>query len=419
MNNLYIMNTWRLGQGRWTCPPVPFRSMIILKTHSNKLSIFLVLLLLLSGCGEDNMANQDSSSSSEGKYETTYQEGFPQEASSALSTFMQHVLSDSVDRKLVDEDGNLIFTDGNRSAEETSVIYYQFTEEQLKDYYKPLLQTEELNVSLNPLKQSNSLEKLRTPLENYEQYSLPSIAMKENNRLEIKTTENQRIIELNNEMKQYGITGTTEFIMNIEAVNEDNFVIVLADTAKGSRLRELYYLFIKRDLSDFTITQLKYEETQELINSNVLTPFYDIFPGAGDYKSIFNNVSILDVTTNKITEIKDNDLLSEDGKFVYLNGAAEELSEGEQRIQTIENYAKGNDIYEEQFNIDFDRISERMDFETNKISIAKTNYFNEDYIILHLLYRGKTIGEGGGTNVIVDLQNKQKPTAYLVNLGME
>ena len=73
------------------------------------------------------MANQDSSSSSEEKYETTYQEGFPQEASSALSTFMQHVLSDSVDRKLVDEDGNLIFSDGNRSAEESSVIYYQFT----------------------------------------------------------------------------------------------------------------------------------------------------------------------------------------------------------------------------------------------------------------------------------------------------
>ncbi|WP_226529192.1 hypothetical protein [Metabacillus niabensis] len=365
------------------------------------------------------MANQDSSSSSEEKYETTYQEGFPQKASSALSTFMQHVLSDSVDRKLVDEDGNLIFTDGNRSAEETSVIYYQFTEEQLKDYYKSLLQTEELNVSLNPLKQSNSLGKLRNPLENYEQYSLPSIAMKENNQLEIKTTENQRIIDLNNEMKQYGITGTTEFIMNIEAVNEENFVIVLADTAKGSRLRELYYLFIKRDLSDFTITQLKYEETQEIINSNVLKPFYDIFPGEGDYKSLFNNISILDVTTNKITEIKDNDLLSEDGKFVYLNGAAEELSDGEQRIQTIENYAKGNDIYEEQFNIDFDRISEKMDFETNKISIAKTNYFNEDYIVLHLLYRGKTIGEGGGTNVIVDLQNKQKPTAYLVDLGME
>ena len=406
------MNIGEWGQGRWTCPPVPFRSMIIVKIHCKKLSFFLVLLLLLTGCGEDNMTNQDSSSSSEEKYETTYKEGFPQEASSALSTFMQHVLSDSVDRKLVDEDGNLIFSDGNRSAEETSVIYYQFTEEQLEDYYKPLLQMEELNVSLNPLKQSNSLEKLRTPLENYEQYSLPSIVMKDNNQLEIKTTGNQRIIDLNHEMKQYGITGTTKFILNIEAVNENNIVIVLADTAKGSRLRELYYLFIKRDLSDFTITQLKYEETQEIINSNVLKPFYDIFPGTGDYKSIFNNISILDVATNKITEIKDNDLLSEDGKYVYLNGAADELPDGEQRIQTIENYAKGNDIYEEQFDIDFDTISKKMDFETNKISIAKTNYFNEDYIVLQLLYRGKTIGEGGGTNVIVDLQNKQNPTAY-------
>lgn len=390
-----------------------------MKTHSKTLSFILVLLLLLSGCGEDNMTNQESSSSSEERYETTYKEGFPKEASPALTEFIQYYITARIDRELLNNNGTLVFSDGNVSPEENKVSYFQFTEEQLKDYYEPLFQANDPNKMLYDLKQPDNIKKLRSPLKNIDQYSLPSVTIRESNQLEIKTTENQRTIDLNEAMKDYGVTSDTKFIVNIEDMNENNIVFVLEDLEKSGYQNELYYLFINRELSDFTITQLKYGETQEVFNTNELKPFYDLFPGEGDYRSVLDEISILNVKTNNITEIKDNDLLSEDGKFVYLNGAAEELSDGEQRIQTIENYAKGNDIYEEQFDLDFDAISKQLNFETNKISIARTNYFNEDYIVLRLLYRGKTIGHGGVTNVIVDLQNKKKPTAYLVDLGIE
>lgn len=390
-----------------------------MKTHSKTLSFILVLLLLLSGCGEDNMTNQESSSPSEERYETTYKEGFPKEASPALTEFIQYYITARIDRELLNNNGTLVFSDGNVSPEENKVSYYQFTEEQLKDYYEPLFQANDPNKMLYDLKQPDNIKKLRSPLKNIDQYSLPSVTIRESNQLEIKTTENQRTIDLNEAMKDYGVTSDTKFIVNIEDMNENNIVFVLEDLEKSGYQNELYYLFINRELSDFTITQLKYGETQEVFNTNELKPFYDLFPGEGDYRSVLDEISILNVKTNNITEIKDNDLLSEDGKFVYLNGAAEELSDGEQRIQTIENYAKGNDIYEDQFDLDFDAISKQLNFETNKISIARTNYFNEDYIVLRLLYRGKTIGHGGVTNVIVDLQNKKKPTAYLVDLGIE
>lgn len=139
---------------------------------------------------------------------------------------------------------------------------------------------------------------------------------------------------------------------------------------------------------------------------------------------MFNRVSILDENTNTITTIKERDLLSEDGPFVYLNSyvgelPGEDLPDGVQRIQTIENYAKGNKAYEYQFNLDYSAISKQLDFATNRIRIARIIYFNKDYVVLHLLYKGRLIGDGGSTNVIVDLQDKKKPITYLVDLGLE
>ncbi|WP_368658059.1 hypothetical protein AB3Z07_24675 [Metabacillus halosaccharovorans] len=384
-----------------------------MKTYSKTLSFFLLLLLLLSGCEGDKANNQESA------VEITYKKGLPTETSPALSEFIQHYVTGSFDRELLNKNGTLVFSDSNRNKEQTSVTYYKFTEEQLKDYYEPLIRTDDPSLRLYDLKQTDNITKLLSPLKNIDEYFLPSVTMKENNQLEIKVLQNQRTIDLNEEMKDYGVTSDTKFIVNIENMNENNIVLVLEDIGKSGYQNELYYLFINRELSHFTITQLKYGETQEVFNSNELKPFYDLFPGEGDYRSVLNKIYILNVKTNKITEIKDNDLLSEDGKFVYLNGAVEDLSDGNQQIQTLENYAKCNDIYEEQFDLDFETISKEMGFDTSRIHIARTNYFNEDFIILRLLYSGKLIGEGGVTNVIVDLQNKQKPTAYLVDLGME
>lgn len=73
MNNMYMMNTWRVGTGTMDLSPVPFRSMIIVKTHNKILSFFLLLLLLLFGCGEDKMTNQESAA------EITYKKGLPRD----------------------------------------------------------------------------------------------------------------------------------------------------------------------------------------------------------------------------------------------------------------------------------------------------------------------------------------------------
>jgi len=81
--------------------------------------------------------------------------------------------------------------------------------------------------------------------------------------------------------------------------------------------------------------------------------------------------------------------------------------------------ANGNDTYETEFVLDFNTIAKKLELETNGVSTSNINYFNENYVILGLNFTGTFVGTAGFTNVIVDLQNKQKPTAYLVDLGME
>lgn len=377
--------------------------MITILRKITKLTLVILLTLLLCACGQ----------------KVEYQHGFPEEPSPALNRFIQYNLTGGLDREILNKNSTLVFTDRNGNEKQTSITYYQFTEKQLEAYYEPLFEAKEPNRMLYDLKQTDRIAQLHSSVENIDQYSLPSVMMQDNNQLEIKIEDNQKTIELNEAMKDYGVTNTTEFIINVEAVNEGSMVITLEDIEKLGQAREKYYLFIDQGLSDFAITQLKYEEMQEIVDSNVLDSYSDIFPKEGEYRSLFNGISILNVETNKITNIQENDLLSEDGKFVYLNGAMEELSDGEQQIQTIANYAKGNNIYEAQFQLDFDKISKQLDFETNKISIANVNYFNEDYAVLNLLYKGKTIGDGGHTNVLVDLQNQETPIVYLVDLGIE
>ncbi|MBU7594492.1 hypothetical protein [Metabacillus halosaccharovorans] len=74
-----------------------------MKIHSKTVSFFLVLLLLLSGCEEDKMTNQKFA------VEITYKKGFPTEASPALSEFIQHYVTGSFDRELLNKNGNIDF----------------------------------------------------------------------------------------------------------------------------------------------------------------------------------------------------------------------------------------------------------------------------------------------------------------------
>ncbi|MGG0837977.1 hypothetical protein ABE057_12490 [Bacillus paralicheniformis] len=377
-------------------------------------SIFIVCLLVITGCGKDQ--NQ----------EITYKKGFPKEDSRGLTEFMKSYLTGSTDQKILEVNDVTLFSTVNPQGQ--AIRYIQYTQDQLKEYYKPLFTAKKPKMTLNKLYQIERLQKLlHHPIQHKEKYHLPAIKKLSNNQLEVKTKKNKKTLDLPKLLKNYGVKKSDELEINLYAVNSKSFSVVIQDFSMKDRINSTIGLFITQELTNIESTVITKEKLQNTLSTGKLKDYYDLFTkvdNSGRYSLFFFDDMILDKRTNQLIDIKKEDCLSEDGKYVYINGAKEKetnvMSDGIQKIQTMDDYLKGNEKYEAQFKIDFKQIAKEMDFNAGDARIANIHYFNKDYVVLYISYHGKPIGTAGSVNVLIDLQkNKQQPTAYLVDLGIE
>ncbi|MGG0855785.1 hypothetical protein [Metabacillus fastidiosus] len=386
---------------------------------------FIILfLLILTGYGTNYLLNSSF-------LKTTYVHHFPEKQSPALTKFMnKYILLSSV-RKLFKEDNNFIFVDENGRTDDKSILYYEYTEEQVEKYYEPILGTDEkLNKILKSLRSIDKVEKeLLKPLENPLTYSLPIVTMEEHNQLRVKTTLNETVLDLPKLMKEYEVKETDKLVFNLLENNKENFVLEIADYDRKDSKGEILFLtvFIKKDLSEITISEWFDEAVQKKLDTGDLNPFLEDFQkvGALGKYAFLDGRTIIDIKTKKIVKINEKDYLSNDGEYIYINGRKDVLEDGIQKIQTIDNYIAQNEVYEIEYKLDYKKIAKELDFATSGfgiksgIGLAAINYFNENYIVLSLTYKGRVVGTAGSINVLIDFQkNKQKPTFYLVDLGI-
>ncbi|MED4401921.1 hypothetical protein ABET41_20075 [Metabacillus fastidiosus] len=379
--------------------------------------LIVLLLLFLVGCEEKKMSMEPKQNT------VTYKENFPVESSPALTKFMSTYFNQN-NNLLVHYNNQFVYSKDNANAEEREIAYYEFNESVLEKSYGPLLGKKVSEKELDKIAQSQKKEwEQNELLADTKQYKLPSIVLKENNQLEVKTAEGEKTIDLPELLKEYGVKESDELVINMRQVNDQMFTLDIQDLDIEDPEEGILYigLFIKPDLSDFTASKLMNKDLQAAIDSSKLDAYKDSFNKVGDskrYALVFED-AILDLEENQIIEIKESDYLSNDGKYIYINGAKDKLEDGIQKIQTIENYAAGNDVYETEFMLDYEKIAKELEFVTSGIGLADINYFNEKYVVLSLTYNGKVVGEAGFTNVIIDLQNdKTSPIFYLVDLGL-
>ncbi|MCY7769304.1 hypothetical protein MOC74_02565 [Bacillus haynesii] len=368
------------------------------------ISIFIVCLLVIAGCGKDDVQ------------EVIYEKGLPKEDSPAFKEFMRYELGLARETTLSYQDHAYTITRSTKKG----IQYYKYTDKELEDFYKPFfLAKRDLSKKLYDLAQVSFLEKRKINNELGE--NLPEITLNKRNVLKVKTTSGEKNFELPSAKGK-------KVFKALEAINKDNMLIqvevceILKNGDYGDG--QSYYLFIKQDLSKHQL--VKEDELHTTLESGKLKDYLSVFPkvtGEGAYLKLFDNY-IFEKETNKVRKIKDTDILSEDGKYVYINGAKQEenfiISDGIQQIQTVDNYLKGNKKYGAQFKLDYKSISNELGFKTPGVSSASIHYFNEDYVVLNLSYHGVMVGTAGSVNVLLDLQrNKKQPTAYLVDLGIE
>ncbi|SES12571.1 hypothetical protein SAMN04487944_11936 [Gracilibacillus ureilyticus] len=306
--------------------------------HYIKMVIFLSTIILTIGYTDDNPSFP----------ETKYVEGFPEAKSSALSDFLVDFITYE-DELVRDENNNYIYSQESRERPSSVIKYYKISEEQLMLHYAPLIASENPSQVFNKIRNSNEL--IEEPINNNQEYSLPTVEMKDNNQLEITNQQHTQIIDLNDEMRSYGISDDIILHFSINAIKNSQIFITLKEYDKLGDNRLWYHLFVDLQSATYTFTPFHQENQQELIQSEQLQPYYQLFPTVEDHISILGT-TIVDTKSNEVSFINEDDLLSEDGKYVYLNGdiytknessdlsTPENLSDGVQRIQTIENYAQ-------------------------------------------------------------------------------
>src|SRR5699024_959855 len=125
--------------------------------------------------------------------------------------------------------------------------------------------------------------------------------------------------------------------------------------------------------------------------------------------------------------IDEEDLLSKDGKYVYLNGNSinvltEGLAEGTQSIQTLENYLADSEADDIVFDLNYKSILKVSGIGGigTKVSDKHRNvvYFNNELIVISVRYDAIFFGMAGVTNVMIDFsENQDNPKMYILDLS--
>ncbi|MDY0405166.1 hypothetical protein P5G51_006900 [Virgibacillus sp. 179-BFC.A HS] len=348
----------------------------------------------------------------------TYQKGFPKTKTRALIEFIGQQASQQM-HFLYKEDNQCIYAK-IPTKNDREVPYYRYEDAQLNDYVGKYLQTKLTPKTFKALR-VDMKENLFQGISNKAIYNLPQISMENDNVLHVKTKTNERDFDLVDVLKEYKVKKTDKIIYEVTALTDEAFQLYVKDMDLSKTSKTDMTLFIKQDLSDIVVTQLYPGKLDKALDKNNLILYKSLLTKLDADRYLVKSASgyrILDYKSQQLKSVDDNDYLSLDGKYVYINGNKKDLQEGEQRIQTIENYLKGNDKYEREFNLSFKKIAKKLKLDTSGVSSASINYFNKDFVVIRLNFSGVVVGKAGATNVIIDLQEKN-PTAYIVDLGLE
>src|SRR5699024_6360830 len=91
------------------------------------------------------------------------------------------------------------------------------------------------------------------PIENTDAYDLPDITLKNDNHLQVKTTEGNKTYALVDRLQDYHVEAKDSLVINVTSVNDDSFAIDIRNKDKEDQ-DEFIRLYMKKDFSDMAFT---------------------------------------------------------------------------------------------------------------------------------------------------------------------
>ena len=346
-----------------------------------------------------------------------YKIGMPDELDPGLIKFL---LDESllIDATLLESKENYTFSSFNHETQKME--YYSIPERQLADYLSPIINSDEPYQVKDDFK-NNLVEDLFTsPAEQLGHF--PRISMADKHILTITTDVEERTFDLTDELKDFNLTSEDEFSLEIHSANEEFFELRIINKSKEGKNKFLR-VYLNQELTSFTAISSYIEEFNKQVEDGNLDEFKSLifeFELNDEHILLNDHARVFNKSKNEVQTVnEEQDYLSEDGKYVYLNANNGSLTNGVQRIQKTEDYLDGNSTYYTEFEVDDKEIADQLYIDSSGISVENIVYFNEDYLVLFLEFSGPITGSTGETNIIIDFQDdKENPTYYLVDLNI-
>ena len=351
----------------------------------------------------------------------SYHIGMPEELDEGLIDFLLRETI-PVNARLVDKNNQYyVFSLFNDEAKPMKMEYYTISNEQLLDYFSPILSSEEPDHTLRNFRTNFEKELFKYPDSRYEDY--PEIKIQEDNVLTVVTEDAEKSFDLVERLNAYNVGLEDELSLEIQSANEHSFEVYIENYNVEDQNRFLR-IYMDQDLSNFTAVIAYNEYFNESLVDGTLDDFKNLVFNRelnDRYTLMSDQLRMFDHQNDTTVMINEgSDYISDDRKYVYVNGNdVDSRNNHTHRIQRIEDYLEGNNEYYSQFEFDYEEMSEQLGIDSVGAGEVKVLYLSEDYAVLRVRFAGAITGSPGTTNVILDFkENPEDPVIYLIDLGL-
>lgn len=334
-----------------------------------------------------------------------YEEGFPTEKSAGLTNFLADYFNRSY--LFISKEDSYVFTGDPNLSDDGKIKFYTMYKDELEEFYEPALESSNPSTTLRNMHRRS--EQIQHLVE--DNPSLPRITCTDTQKVFIESLGHEKQIDLKEQDVSFHEGDKVQCLLL--RVNEKGFKLQI----DSRNTKEAFYLLATSDLAHVNI--FTSETIENAVEQEKVTPYYDMLKDnlSDTYASILYNVYI-DTQNHTLKHIDDENLT--EGELIFINGDERVLEKGYQKIQYVEDYLQEkDDIYAEVF-LDYKHIGNHVDFQTSdSVSIGKVIHFSKDFILLFINYNAPFVGTSGSTNVLIDIQDKENPIYYVVDLDRQ
>lgn len=291
----------------------------------------------------------------------------------------------------------------------------------MADLYQQYVEESSVDRGLHRYDRDEILDPLRSVLKGQNDHEIPFLSVDDEGVLHIKTTEGEKLVELDDPISNAYLLDVVGDVFRLSVSTEefDHYVYMLTMDFTTEYVLETKSLPLRYE--DDTVIAKALEEFTKFYHDDRFEVFTDLYPQVEGEETylLYNDQELYDTEQEEFIMF-DEDLLSSDGKFVYLGvgdatNTASTIDEGEQYVQSLSDYLAGNNEYVVNFTLDYSSIAKALKQYSPGSSYQEITYFNDSLIIFDLSYRALYFGKLGDIILALDFSGEK---AELIILDM-